>query len=584
MSSLRNVITAWAMLFALLTPPTAAQTLVNGDMTGPDAFDIVPAGWAHAPFSSNTFLPLTNYVFQLFWEPSANGGTFVNSLGIDNLSFQSEGVSQIVTGLIPGANYTISFEQSASYFSGFTADTHGYWEVSFGGQLQDSALVPIPTPGNTTPWQPQSMQFTATSTSELLRFAAATVNGTPSNFLTAAMGVDGVTICQTGTCGAPGQWLYTVTDANILTAIHVNNGCTTTALGVTQDTPTGPIRRIRGLAYVNVANALLGITREGDLVRVDTFTGATSHLLQLPFGNSATEFWSGLAFDGVDTLYTANGFGGQELVAIKVFALTATLIGSTLTSAGVPHQIVGLDFYPSSAPLTVAPHPAAGVLYGTSRNTQALVALDANTAVVTPVGGNLGIADPQAVAYHPVTGVLYSLDDHHLGGTDAGLATYDFNALQGTQLCPLPFGVIEPGATPDFGWGGLAFVRGGGWSGQGCALAGVTGDPLLVGGGSLFAGSTNLLTLSNAAPLALAARFIAFSSTPLPFAGGMLKPFPFLTPFFFTTPPAGGTVPLSFVMPSGVPPGTSIWVQYGISDGAAIFGVSLSNAVLGLTP
>jgi molecular chaperone DnaK (HSP70) len=42
-------------------------------------------------------------------------------------------------------------------------------------------------------------------------------------------------------------------------------------------------------------------------------------------------------------------------------------------------------------------------------------------------------------------------------------------------------------------------------------------------------------------------------------------------------------VALPFVMPAGVPVGTELWTQWAIQDAAAIKGVALSNAVLGLT-
>ena len=118
---------------------------------------------------------------------------------------------------------------------------------------------------------------------------------------------------------------------------------------------------------------------------------------------------------------------------------------------------------------------------------------------------------------------------------------------------------------------------------QGCALAGVSGDPILVGSGPLSDGSANAAHLSNAAPSAAAGLFLALSSTPVPFKGGTLKPFPFFSPIFLTTN-ASGTINIPFAMPSGVPTGTEIWVQWGIQDGAAISGVALSNAILGLTP
>ncbi|RKY18287.1 MAG: hypothetical protein DRQ55_13735 [Planctomycetota bacterium] len=121
------------------------------------------------------------------------------------------------------------------------------------------------------------------------------------------------------------------------------------------------------------------------------------------------------------------------------------------------------------------------------------------------------------------------------------------------------------------------------WTDQGAALAGVTGDPLLVGSGPLIDGSNNAADLSNAAPSAIAGLFLGLSSTPIPFKGGTLKPFPFFDPVILNTS-VSGTISSSFVMPAGVPTGTELWVQWAIQDAAAIKGVALSNAILGLTP
>ena len=121
------------------------------------------------------------------------------------------------------------------------------------------------------------------------------------------------------------------------------------------------------------------------------------------------------------------------------------------------------------------------------------------------------------------------------------------------------------------------------WSDQGSALAGVAGTPLATGTGTLASGSANQVDLSGAAPLATAGLFVALSSTPVPFKGGTLKPFPFLPPVFLTTSPSG-TIGIPFAMPPGVPAGTELWVQWGIQDGAAASGVALSNAIMGLTP
>lgn len=121
------------------------------------------------------------------------------------------------------------------------------------------------------------------------------------------------------------------------------------------------------------------------------------------------------------------------------------------------------------------------------------------------------------------------------------------------------------------------------WTDAGSGLAGVSGVPWLEGSGTLVAGSRTLVDLSNAAPSATAALFLAFASTPVPFKGGTLLPFPFVGPIVLTTS-AAGAIPLAFTMPAGVPSAGELWFQWAVQDAAAIWGVSLSNAIVGVTP
>jgi poly(beta-D-mannuronate) lyase len=121
------------------------------------------------------------------------------------------------------------------------------------------------------------------------------------------------------------------------------------------------------------------------------------------------------------------------------------------------------------------------------------------------------------------------------------------------------------------------------WSEQGSALAGVFGEPLLMGSGSLCAGGLASLDLAYAAPSALSALFLALSAAPVPFKGGTLMPFPFFEPLL-TTSDTSGAIVLPFTLPAGVPGGTQLWVQWAILDPAAVAGVALSNAVKGVTP
>jgi len=120
------------------------------------------------------------------------------------------------------------------------------------------------------------------------------------------------------------------------------------------------------------------------------------------------------------------------------------------------------------------------------------------------------------------------------------------------------------------------------WTDEGFALAGVSGDPLLEGSGSMIPTTRQFLTLSNAAPSALSSILASLSSDPKPYKGGTLVPGPVIISVLITTSPEGG-FSLNFRAPV-VPSGTEVWVQVAIDDDAAVQGVALSNAVKGTTP
>ncbi len=121
------------------------------------------------------------------------------------------------------------------------------------------------------------------------------------------------------------------------------------------------------------------------------------------------------------------------------------------------------------------------------------------------------------------------------------------------------------------------------WTDAGSALAGAIGTPLLKGAGTLAVGSACAVTLSHAAGSAPAGLFVALASTPVPFKGGTLLPFPMLLTLVASTSPAGG-IALPFTMPAGFPAGTTLWLQWAIQDAGAVQGAALSNAISGLVP
>jgi hypothetical protein len=131
-------------------------------------------------------------------------------------------------------------------------------------------------------------------------------------------------------------------------------------------------------------------------------------------------------------------------------------------------------------------------------------------------------------------------------------------------------------------WGGCSATASP-WSNLGSSLPGVSGAPLLEGSGTMEAGSQDVLDLSNAAPSAVAILFAAPSSLPTPFKGGTVLPDPIYPPTYGITD-TSGKIRFRFILPAGMPSGSQAWIQWGVKDAAAVKGVSLSNAVMGVTP
>lgn len=176
-----------------------AAIVSNGSMndgnTGTDynSFNtVVPTDWSTlsgTPEQLNSpdlFNANTNFG-NFAWDASTDGGTFVHGLAEGN---SDEGVAQDITGLIINQAYAISFEQSISNRSGFnSAGDLGSWLVTFGGITQSSGTMATPTLSSMFGWQDQTLIFTATATTQQLKFVANNVTGTRVD-----LGLDGVSI------------------------------------------------------------------------------------------------------------------------------------------------------------------------------------------------------------------------------------------------------------------------------------------------------------------------------------------------------------------------------------------------------
>ena len=112
-----------------------------------------------------------------FWGPGngynngftggSNGGDF---LGVDG-GYGTATMSQTISGLTPGAQYTLSFEWAVAQLNGFYGDYLGKWDVTFGSDSASTPMAYVNTNGFS-PWAEFSHTFTATSTTEVLGFRA----------------------------------------------------------------------------------------------------------------------------------------------------------------------------------------------------------------------------------------------------------------------------------------------------------------------------------------------------------------------------------------------------------------------------
>jgi hypothetical protein len=103
------------------------------------------------------------------------GGNFIESDGSSGLAFP---INQTISGLTVGQSYNVSFYQAAGQEFGDSGATTEQWQVSLGSDTQFSAVMNTPSEG-VFPWEPQTLSYTASSTSEVLSFLAVGSGGVP---------------------------------------------------------------------------------------------------------------------------------------------------------------------------------------------------------------------------------------------------------------------------------------------------------------------------------------------------------------------------------------------------------------------
>jgi hypothetical protein len=194
---MRKLLVVQILCISFYTGSTHAVSVVNGSMTdiGGDynSFNgLVPSGWAGIPFTSPDIFDENTNFSNFAWNASSDGGTFVHTLGIQGQFAPVEGVFQDIAGLIVGESYIVSFEQSISFSTTGLQGNGGYYQVTFGDEIKQSANMIRPLLGVKANWQDQGLMFTATAETQRLTFLAILDPDDPGARV--SLGLDGVSI------------------------------------------------------------------------------------------------------------------------------------------------------------------------------------------------------------------------------------------------------------------------------------------------------------------------------------------------------------------------------------------------------
>jgi hypothetical protein len=121
------------------------------------------------------------------------------------------------------------------------------------------------------------------------------------------------------------------------------------------------------------------------------------------------------------------------------------------------------------------------------------------------------------------------------------------------------------------------------WIDAGFALGGTSGEPSLVGSGSLAGGTPVGLDLGDALPGASATLVVGFDRIDAAFKGGTMVPQLDLVLYGFVVG-GTGTLSLAATWPPGLPSGFTTYHQFWIADALGPAGFAASNALSATTP
>ncbi len=137
---------------------------------------------------------------KLSTNSSPTGGNFV---ALDGDIGVRGGISQMISGLVVGTRYTLSFSWAADQLLSRTGDTTEQLQISLGDETYTTEVVNNLS-HSTTGWFDEIFTFTATSTSELLSFLSI---GTPSGLPPIALLADISLFADSNAVPEPASWL-----------------------------------------------------------------------------------------------------------------------------------------------------------------------------------------------------------------------------------------------------------------------------------------------------------------------------------------------------------------------------------------
>ncbi len=354
-----------------------------------------------------------------------------------------------------------------------------------------------------------------------------------------------------------------------------------------------------GYAFVGVQPAALAVGDvDGDLVPdvVTADTGSDAVTVLLGQGGGALASAGRVAvsaaptavvlgdWDGDGALDLAAAGGPERAVTVRLGQGDGTFAGgAAYVTGGTPAGLASGDLDgDGDADLVVTDRSggSVAVLLGAGDGAfEAPVSFDAGVSPRGVVLVDLDLDGALDVALVDETMDVVTV----LPGDGAGALGRRSSFAAGDRSFDLAVGLFDADGHPDVvtgGFGNWAVLvnRLDAWFPLGSGLPGVSGIPYLAGTGALLPGSPGSLVLTAGAPSAPAVMFLSVTSTPVPFYGGTLVPFPWLVAQPRVTDASGGLVLAWPSWPGGLS-GQDLYLQCGMLDPAAVYGVSLSNAL-----